>query len=211
MNGQAYTSRLAQFKSRLTAWMAIAFLLAIANVLTLSMFISMKSPEKTIIVPAEVRHQFWVQGDDVSPEYYAEMAEYFAGKLLTYNDANAAGQFNDVRKYMNPQVQADLGIKLQAEVQQIKTRQLASAFYQEDMKVKGKRVLGYGKVMSFMAGQLIGTQAIGYELMFDYRGGRLFVSSFKKVEMPSGGITAYEAKAAQAVSSGEQPAQEQNP
>lgn len=198
MNGQTYTSRLALLKSRLTAWMAIAFLLGIGQVMTIFLFINMRSPEKTIIVPAEIRQSFWVQGNDVSPEYYSEMAEYFVGKLLTYNDANAAGQFQDVQKYMNPVVQADLGVKLQAEAQQIKTRQLASAFFQEDMKVKGKRVLGYGKVMSFMAGQLISTRQMGYELIFDYRGGRLYVDSFKKLDMPAGGISAYEAQSAQA-------------
>jgi hypothetical protein len=73
-----------------------------SNFLLVVFLFMLQSPEKTIIVPTEVRSSFWVKGNQVSPEYYSEMAEFFVGKLLSYNAANAEGQFAEVLKFMDP-------------------------------------------------------------------------------------------------------------
>lgn len=69
---------------------------------------------------------------------------------------------------------------------------MSSAFYQQEIKVVGKKVLGYGELVSMMSGQTIGIQKIGYKLEFDYRNGKIFVKSFERVAMPSTGIAGYE-------------------
>ena len=70
--------------------------------------------------------------------------------------------------------------KMKVEAADIKSKNMSSAFYQQEIKVSGKKVLGYGELVSMMSGQTIGSQRMGYKLEFDYRNGKLFVKSFEK-------------------------------
>lgn len=192
MKEAVYNSKLAEIKSKMTVWMMIAFGMSLSNFCLVIFLFMLQSPEKTIIVPTEIRKSFWVEGDKVSPDYYSEMAEFFVSKLLTYNAANAEGQFNEVLKFMDPLAFNVMQGKLKAEANDIKSKNMSSAFYQREIKVVGKSVLGFGELVSMMSGQTIGSQNIGYKMIFDYRNGKLFVKSFERVKMPDTGISGYE-------------------
>ena len=192
MKDTIFNSKLAEIKNKLTIWMVIAVGMSASNFLLVIFLFMLQSPEKTIIVPTEIRSSFWVQGDQVSPEYYSEMAEVFVSKMLNYNSANAEGQFAEVLKFMDPVGFNVMQGKMKAEAADIKSRNMSSAFYQQEIKVVGKNVLGYGELVSMMSGQTIGIQKIGYKLEFDYRNGKLFVKKFERVAMPTTGIAGYE-------------------
>ena len=192
MKESLFNSKLAEIKNKMTIWMMIAVVMGASNFLLVVFLFMLQSPEKTIIVPTEVRNSFWVKGNQVSPEYYSEMADFFVGKLLSYNSANAEGQFADVLKFMDPIGFNVMQGKLKAEAADIKSKNMSSAFYQQEIKVVGKKVLGYGELVSMMSGRTIGIQKIGYKLEFDYRNGKIFVKSFERVAMPSTGIAGYE-------------------
>lgn len=192
MKDTIFNSKLAEIKNKLTIWMVIAVVMSASNFLLVVFLFMLQSPEKTIIVPTEIRSSFWVQGDQVSPEYYSEMAEFFVSKMLNYNSANAEGQFAEVLKFMDPIGFNVMQGKMKAEAADIKSKNMSSAFYQQEIKVVGKNVLGYGELVSMMSGQTIGIQKIGYKLEFDYRNGKLFVKKFERVAMPTTGIAGYE-------------------
>lgn len=192
MKESIFNSKLAEIKNKMTIWMMIAVGMGASNFLLVVFLFMLQSPEKTIIVPTEVRSSFWVKGNQVSPEYYSEMAEFFVGKLLSFNAANAEGQFAEVLKFMDPIGFNVMQVKMKAEAAEIKSKNMSSAFYQQEIKVVGKKVLGYGELVSMMSGQTISIQKIGYKLEFDYRNGKLFVKSFERVAMPSTGIAGYE-------------------
>lgn len=192
MKEAIFNSKLAELKSKLSLWMIVALAMGGSNFLLVIFLFMLQSPEKTIVVPAEVRNSFWVQGDQVSPEYYSEMAEFFVSKMLSYNAANAEGQFAEVLKFMNPVGFNVMQGKMKAQAAEIKSKNMSSAFFQQEIKVIGKKVLGYGELVSMMSGQTIGVQKIGYKIEFDYRNGKLFVNSFEKVQMPTTGIAGYE-------------------
>lgn len=192
MKGAMFNSKLAEIKHKLTIWQMVAVGMSLSNFLLVIFLFLLQSPEKTVIVPTEVRDRFWVRGDEVSPEYYAQMSEFFVDKLLNYNALNADGQFTEVLKYMDPAAFNVMQAKMKIEATDIKSKNMSSAFYQQEIKVKGKKVLGYGELVSMMSGQTIGRQRIGYKLEFDYRNGKLFVKSFEKLSMPDTGIAGYE-------------------
>ena len=133
MKESLFNSKLAEIKNKMTIWMMIAVVMGASNFLLVVFLFMLQSPEKTIIVPNEVRNSFWVKGNQVSPEYYSEMADFFVGKLLSYNSANAEGQFADVLKFMDPIGFNVMQGKLKAEAADIKSKNMSSAFYQQEI------------------------------------------------------------------------------
>ena len=67
MKDTIFNSKLAEIKNKLTIWMVIAVGMSASNFLLVIFLFMLQSPEKTIIVPTEIRSSFWVQGDQVSP------------------------------------------------------------------------------------------------------------------------------------------------
>lgn len=182
----------AQLFTKLNAWMLVGIALGVSNLLLVFMVMTSQTPEKTIVVPADVSKSFWVQGDKVSPEYLEQMATFFANNLLTYNPENATGQFETVLRYADPRANMELRRAFTAELDDIKSKQRGSVFYIQQTKVKGKQALLFGQKIDMATGVVIGSQLKGYEIKFDYRNGKLFVGSFKEVPMGAGGINEYE-------------------
>jgi len=192
MKERNYQSRLGDALSRMSVWMLISIVLAVSNLGLLILAFSLKSPEKTIVVPADFNKSFWVQGDQVDPNYLLQMAEFFSYKLLIYSNENAEGQFRDVMKYADPVAANTLWNRFQKDLDDIKRKGLGSVYYITQAKtVGGKTVLLYGKKTDIMTGQVIGERYTGYQVQFDYRNGHLYVKSFTPVEMPVLGIEAY--------------------
>lgn len=192
MNEVRHEGLVAQLFTKLNAWMLVGLALAVSNLLLVFLVLTSQTPEKTIVVPADVNKQFWVQGDKVSPEYLEQMAAYFANNLLTYNPENATGQFETVLRFADPRANMALRKALTADLDDIKSKQRGSVFYIQQTKVKGKRALLFGQKIDMATGVVIGSQLKGYQIDFDYRNGRLYVSAFKDVPMGAGGINEYE-------------------
>lgn len=192
MNERLHEGLLAQLFRKVHAWMLIGIVAVVANLLLIVLFLVSRAPEKTIIVPADVSKSFWVQGEKVDPVYLEQMATYFANNLLTYNPENATGQFEVVLRYADPRANQTLRKNLLADLDDIKSKQRGSVFYAQESKVKGKTAWLYGQKLDLMTGAVIGNNLKGYELVFDYRNGKLFVSSFKELPMGPGGINEYE-------------------
>lgn len=192
MNEVKHEGLLAQLLTKLNAWMLVGIVLSISNLLLLFMFMSSREPEKTIIVPADVSKAFWVQGDKVDPVYLEQMAAFFANNLLTYNPENAPGQFDVVLRYADPRANQLLRKSLEADLGDIKSKQRGSVFYISESKVKGKSAMLFGQKLDLMTGVVIGNNMKGYQIKFDYRNGKLFVSEFSEVPMGPGGINEYE-------------------
>lgn len=192
MNEVRHEGLISQLFTKLNAWMLVCLFLAVSNLLLIGLFMASSTPEKTIIVPADVSKAFWVQGDKVDPVYLEQMAAFFANNLLTYNPENAIGQFDVVLRYADPRANQALRKSLTAELDDIKSKQRGSVYYVQQSKVKGKSALLFGQKLDLMMGAVIGNNMKGYQINFDYRDGKLFVASFAEVPMGSGGIDEYE-------------------
>lgn len=182
----------AQLFTKLNAWMLVGIAMGVSNLLLVFLVLTSQTPEKTIVVPADVNKSFWVQGDKVAPEYLEQMAAYFANNLLTYNPENAVGQFETVLRFADPRANMELRKALTADLEDIRSKQRGSVFYIQQTKVKGKQALLFGQKIDMATGVVIGSQIKGYAIDFDYRNGKLFVASFKEVPMGAGGINEYE-------------------
>lgn len=197
MNEATHTSLLANLKSRFSAWMLFSVVLVISNLALAGLAISLNRPERIIITPPDMRQAFWVEGEKVDPEYLMEMAKFFAQDLLTYNPENAAGQFENVLKYVDPQVNTVMRRQLMTDVDQIKSKAMSSVFWVQQAKAKGNTVYLYGTKRDMMAGNVIGDSNKGYQMDFSFHN-RLVVTGFKPLDMPPGGIAEWERNQAMA-------------
>ena len=132
---------------------------------------------------------------NIPSKYLIACVIFIVASITDAMDGHIARKHNlitDFGKFMDPLAFNVMQGKLKAEANDIKSKNMSSAFYQREIKVVGKNVLGFGELVSMMSGQTIGTQNIGYKMVFDYRSGKLFVKSFERVKMPDTGISGYE-------------------
>ena len=68
--------------------MVVAFVMALSNIALAGWVVKTDVREKVIITPPNLGRAFWIQGDEVSPEYLEQMATWFTSLALTYNPDN---------------------------------------------------------------------------------------------------------------------------
>ncbi len=83
MREARYRSALAEALWRRNLWMAVAAAMVLSNLGLVIWLYGVDVREKTIVTPPGLDKAFWVQGDEVSPEYLEQMALFFASLALS--------------------------------------------------------------------------------------------------------------------------------
>ena len=177
-----YRSALAEALWRRNAWMTIAAVMAVSNVVLTAWLVRVDVREKTIVAPPVLEKSFWVHGDEVSPEYLEQMALFFAGLALTYHPDNVDDQVRLFLRYADPAVYGALASRLEADAEKVRRNNLSSVFYPQEVRIKGRRVALTGQLATFVGRKSVETRQGVFRFRFEYRGGRLFVSGFEEVE-----------------------------
>ena len=182
MRLERYRSALAEALWRRNAWMAVAAVMAVSNVVLAAWLVRVDIHEKTIVTPPVIEKSFWVHGERVSPEYLEQMALFFAGLALTYHPDNIDDQVRIFLRYADPAVYGALAARLEADAEKVRRNNLSAVFYPQEVRVKGLQVALTGQLASFVGNKPIETRQGVFRFQFDYRGGRLFVSQFEEVD-----------------------------
>jgi conjugal transfer pilus assembly protein TraE len=140
--------------------------------------------DKTIILPAELKQSFWVEGKRFSPSYLEEQGLYFAHLLLDVNEANILNQGEILLRYVAPQVYGDFKTKLLEHLARLKKDNLALHFIPVEWEVfPGSLQLRIiGDLQAYIGGKRITTHRKVYQVEFTHTAGRLFLKSFKCVK-----------------------------
>lgn len=212
MREQKQIGLLARLQERMSLWMIMAFAELAAIILLLMLCIGLNQPTKVIVTPPDMRRAFWVQGEKLDPNYISDMARFFAADLLTYSPDNAAGQFEDVLKYVDPSLANVLRRQLMTDLEDIRSKARSSVFWIKEVKVEKDTVYLMGIKRDMMSGAVIGDSIKGYKFRFAMKN-RLVVTGFEEIPgMMQGGLAEWQrgqqAAEAQAAASEEVPTEQ---
>ena len=172
-----HKERLAKILSENKMWMKATLALS-ASILVLGVALLQKH-EKTILVPVSFSKSFWVQGEEVSPEYLEEMGLYMAKLLLDLSPSTLAHNHKILLRYTTPEAYGTLKTQFIKEEKEYASLQLATHFkpssvlaYPETLSVNVKGIL-----TSYVAGKDIKTSSESLRLKFANRGSGLLLES----------------------------------
>ncbi len=183
-----YTSRLvaANFTTRL--WMLIGLSMMVVNGLLAAKIVTTNVTEKTILVPGGLSRPLWVQGETLSPQYIEEVARYFANLLLVYQKSTARAQFDEVLRFVSPEIYAQVKTELDREADRISRTQISSIFYLTGIHVVNHTAFVSGQTRAFVGATLAAEKEKIYQFDFAQGEGGLRITAFKEVRRnPAGG------------------------
>jgi len=175
MNVEFYKKNLISLNFQRNAFLALALLLGISQLIT-SIFLFWKS-ERTIIVPAVIEKEFWIEGNTVSATYLEQMG-YFLGKLVLEKTAQSApAQRKILLKHVEIAYVEMLNQKLIEEEKMLAKQGASYIFYPFDIQADPHllKVLMSGERVLLMGGKAVSTVKESYILSFSNVGSRLLL------------------------------------
>jgi conjugal transfer pilus assembly protein TraE len=136
--------------------------------------------ERTIIVPPELRQEFWVEGQRFAPSYMQEMALYFAHLLLNVSPTTLGVQGDIVLRYVNPEAYGTFRTKFMADATKLSKDNASLGFHPISTKVLPDALVVEitGDLLTYMGSKVVSIHRETYRLAFTHQQGRLGIKSF---------------------------------
>jgi conjugal transfer pilus assembly protein TraE len=175
-----YNSLIENSTYSIKTWMKISMILLMTNLLLIIFLLMMNNRENIIVVPANFKKQFSVQGQNVSPAYIEQMTFYFSSLLLNYNKHNVEEQFNMMLQYFSPEVYLKMRNLLSLDQERIIQDDVGSVFYPMSVKVKGLDSEIDGEQLGIIGTKIVKRELRKYKMKFNMDGGTLKIESFQE-------------------------------
>ncbi len=158
-----------------------ATLLLLLMILSLSLFFK---SERVIVLPPEVRREFWVEGNRFSPEYLEEMAMYFIHLSFDVNQTTLPYNTEILSRYADVETANYLRTKHEKDIKKLKNNDASTTFEVQEVVVYPDRnvVQVSGLLNKYVSNRKISDSRDIYEVRFKTYRGRLFFKSIKKID-----------------------------
>jgi conjugal transfer pilus assembly protein TraE len=182
MKAAIQQSRLQQLIAQRNGYLVLATGLLLLCLLLCVMVFHLIGRERIIITPPVVHRSFWVDHNEVSPEYLAEMTTFFAQLRLTVTPSNAAFQRTTLLRYTDASAYGELNNELVAEADHLTQGHISLAFYPVNIEVDAKHLMARveGDLYSTVGNTPAKPARIAYRVQYRYNQGRLWLQSFEE-------------------------------
>ena len=140
--------------------------------------------EKVIVLPPEVRSEFWIEGNRFSPGYLEEMAAYFLHLSLDVNQSTLIYNTGILMRYADVESGNYLRQKLEKDRKKLKENNASTVFEIQELTTYPdlNRVRAEGKLKQYVGSKVIKESSETYEVSFKTYHGRLFFKEIKRIE-----------------------------
>lgn len=139
--------------------------------------------ERVIVLPPEVKREFWAEGNRFSPEYLEEMAVYFLHLALDVNQTTLPYNTEILARYSDVETGNYLREQYEKNIKKLKQNDASTTFESKEVTVFPDQniVQVTGTLNSFIGSKRIKESQETYEIIFKTYRGRLFFKEIKKV------------------------------
>lgn len=145
--------------------------------------------ERVIILPPEVRKEFWAEGNRFSPEYLEEQAVYMVHLALDINQVNYPYNMEILMRYADVETCNYLREEFEKNHKKLKQNDASTRFDVKEAVIypDKNRVYVRGRKNNFVGSKSISSKEETYMVEFKIFRGRLFLKELKQVEgVPNG-------------------------
>lgn len=177
-------SRLQHLIQHRNGYLSLACGSLILNILLSIGIFTIAGNERVVVVPPSINKSFWVDANQVSPEYLSEMSLFFASLRFNITPTNAAMQRELLVRYVHPHFYEALKAELISEEEHIKKEHVTTSFYPVNVVVDSKKMISQitGDLQSSVGDAQLPLKRLTYQINFSYNNGRLLVKSFEEVK-----------------------------
>lgn len=138
--------------------------------------------ERVVVVPPTVHRSFWVEADQVSPEYLEQMGYFLLQLCLNVTPQSVEHQSRLLLKYVAASSSGELRASLAAAAERVKRDGASTIFSAEDFTVDpaNRRLTVRGRLTTFISDRRVAEVQKSYALSFDVDAGRILLKSFRE-------------------------------
>jgi conjugal transfer pilus assembly protein TraE len=140
--------------------------------------------EKVIVLPPEVKREFWAKGNRFSPEYLEEQAVYMIHLALDVNQVSYPYNTEILMRYADVNTCSYLREKFEKHYKTLRSNDASTRFDVKDVTVypEKNKVHITGVMNNFVGSKPISSKQETYEVEFKIFRGRLFLKDIKLAE-----------------------------
>lgn len=174
--------RLAHLLKQRNIFVAISFLLLCTNLL--QVFLLLCKDERLIVVPPDIRQEFWIQKNKVSASYLEEMAVFYADLILENTPNGAAFRRDIVLRHAASSSFGTLKTQLLEDEKRLKKEHLSTSFQPNTIKVTPQKLTVHitGDLICYVGKKRISQSKDTYKMTFTYSRGCLRIETFTLLE-----------------------------
>jgi len=171
--------RALNFEYQRNLFLGLAAILLASNVLLA--FCLIFRNEKTIILPPEVKTEFWSEGNRFAPQYLEEQAAYMTHLALDVNASNIKYNTNILLRYVEAEQAAHFREKFEKQHRKLKQNNASTTWNITEFIVfpDQNTVHVKGTLDKFIGSKQIGSLQREYEVSFKIKRGRLLLKDIK--------------------------------
>ncbi len=156
---------------------SLCLLMALGLILNASLF---KVKERMVIVPPEIKQQFWVESNRASPEYLEQMGVFFAILGGNLSPSNAAYNVKFLSNYIPSDVYGDVKTELASQAYYIVKHNITQAFFPSATNVieAENRVLVEGNVIRNIGTTKVSQEKMVFKVKFRMKNFKLAIEEF---------------------------------
>lgn len=178
MNLRLLNGRLHHLLQQRNLLLSLAAALLLIN-FTQSLF-TLFHRERIIIVPPDVRREFWIEKNKVSASYLEEMGLFFANLILESSPESAAYKRDIILRNTAAGGYGLLKAQLLRDEEQLKKEHVTTSFQASSITVNPDKLIVNltGDLLRFVGEKRISQSRDTYQFQFDYQHSRLLIKSF---------------------------------
>ncbi|MBT4879512.1 MAG: type IV conjugative transfer system protein TraE [Alphaproteobacteria bacterium] len=137
--------------------------------------------ERIVVVPPEVRREYWFEKNRVSRTYLEEMTLFFADLLLEMSPESAPFKREIILRNTSSSSYGTLKSQLLEGEERLKKEHVTTAFHANSVTVHPDKLTAIvtGDLAQFVGEKRVSQSRDTYEFQFSYKLGRLLIESFK--------------------------------
>lgn len=147
-------------------------------------FFLFQKRDRIVVMPPEIKEQFWVEQNLVSPGYLQEWTTFFAHLLLDNHPGSIRFNNNIILRNVDPGSYAALKQQLAEEADKYADKRLITMFapLKVDVDIHKMTAVIRGKFISRVGDRTIKEQEEAYEFTYKYQYGKILIKGFKRTE-----------------------------
>ncbi len=181
MDSANYTASVSSLRRQARfALLLVAMLTASCCMLAGLALVLSTSSQRTVIVPSEIRSEFWVESEQVSRSYYLEWGYYLAQLILNVTPDSANYQHEVLIRHVAGPYREQIRQRLAIAQERMKEEQLGTFFSVSEIYVEPEKgqVAFVGTLSSYVQGRRIEERTAAYMASFQVAGGQLRLKQF---------------------------------
>ncbi|MBS4018061.1 MAG: type IV conjugative transfer system protein TraE [Dechloromonas sp.] len=128
----------ADVKARTGLGRAFQLILAgslLTNIMLAGSFMTLDKTQRTIFLPPQITKSFWVDGEQLSPEYIEQMGDWVVGMFATVSPASVDYKNASLLKLVHPENYGELQLRFEAGAMRLKAENLSKVFMPREIRM----------------------------------------------------------------------------